>query len=407
MKPALIARAVFAGAVVLALDACCAPETPLGLDAQTAAIKTLQSDLLAVAVANRGDDPDVPPAARDDISELKSRLAGLTDAYLAVRPNELDPSSVEGELATMLSANRSSAPKPRGMSSEAVSGLYGANLEVKVAGQPDVLTVAYRFGIDCGSDALLLVYQHNENAWKRALRWQAAPYDLISGAFGDGFQYRLLPGEVSGAWRIAAVHGYPWCSSNFSEFAVDVLQPQPGTDQPAIIFHDKQGYRRDEDLTLSARPDEFEVNANYAISLDSDVVQYPAVFRYAESDGTYSRVPPLATTPRDFVDQWLQQPWSDALRWSMPKNLAELERIHRIPAALQVADEENETTDWSYGPVLACRDPGRTQVELDSVFREGTSETQSAPLYFQLTGREGDYRMSAASAHPDPQCLGH
>ena len=80
-----------------------------------------------------------------------------------------------------------------------------------------LLEVTFFINIECGSfDSMLLVYDLRNGAWKKELRWQAAPLHQVSDAYGDFFLSAVLLGSsaTGGAeWRVIVAHGTPWCTS--------------------------------------------------------------------------------------------------------------------------------------------------------------------------------------------------
>lgn len=103
------------------------------------------------------------------------------------------------------------------------------------ANKPELMTVEWSFGIDCGNDSVLLVYEF-DHGWKRIVRWQSGDYSEISGAFGDFFQYAVVPLGAAGDWAVAVAHGHPWCTSRWSGFDLDVISPAHNRSQQLAIF---------------------------------------------------------------------------------------------------------------------------------------------------------------------------
>ncbi len=192
------------------------------------------------------------------------------------------------------------------------------------------------------------------------MRWQSGDYEAIKEAFGDFFEYFVLP-QPSGKWLVAAAHGTPWCSSRFSAFAVDLIQPVRDKAPQQTLQHLDYGYSRDEGVVPKIRPDGFELRMQVN-SLDLDLLTRRGIYRFQLIDNRLERIQPIAINGRDFVDEWLQVPWANAKRWSDPANLDNLAKesdffnYKKNPSRPMV----------SYGLVRGCSDNLKHfQVKLD------------------------------------------
>ena len=122
------------------------------------------------------------------------------------------------------------------------------------------------------------------------------------------------------------------------------------------------------------------------------------VYRYRVIGNKLQRVQPIAMNGRDFVDEWLQSEWSDAIRWSASVHLTGLQNIH-AGVAERHAHESDDHTLFSYGSVRGCTgDPKHFQVEFN--------RDPGAPTYFQIEEGENSFTMVDASPAPDPRCKG-
>ncbi len=156
---------------------------------EAATAKQVQGRLLAV----KADEMDtvVPEAAKKDIAAMKEALAATVDAYMGCAAATLDSKQMVDELAGRLEANRPEAPFVASKENVHV-GLYGT--ELKIGGRESVasgggrlVSIEASFGIACGMDSMLLVYELRGGKWQRAVRWQSGEYGEVSGAFGDFF----------------------------------------------------------------------------------------------------------------------------------------------------------------------------------------------------------------------------
>jgi hypothetical protein len=375
--------------------------TPGAVQRSVAEAKAIQSRLLANNVKDM--DPEVSGAIQQQIRAIKEALATTVDTYMRCQgKNEIKARQLQNELAVLLGAN---APeKPRQYTPENTSlmddQVYGGDLKVAVArpvNESQLMAVELSFGIECGDDTILLIYEQNNGVWHRSVRWNSDDYGEISGAFGDFFQYVVMPSGPPMGWVVAVAHGHPWCTSRWSAFDLDVIEPAQGTATQRLLFHKQDGYVRETDPVMKVKSDGFELRFEKGC-LDLGIMTRSGIYRYQFVGDQMHRVQPVAMNGRDFVDEWLQTEWSDAAQWSETSKLKELEAKHA--GFLQLRSPEAKGGPlFSYGPVRACSDDAkRFVVELD--------QDPGTPTYFQVQQGENSFTMRAISHIPFPQCKG-
>jgi len=378
-------------------------------DLHTAAqqVKAVRAQLLAFKVQSEQDEA-VPESLQAQIRKFKDSLGSLADAELRCVPPNADPKIIEARLAKLLGANKPvkeevyDPKKP-----PQLDHIYGDGITVKVTTptkSPHLFVVEFRFDIACSFDSVLLVYEPREGHWQQSLRWQSGNYDDVSGAFGDFFQYQVLQQKNSAGWLLVAGHGNPWCSSNMSGFGVDVLQPVQSA-RPRALFHKDITYSRATDPVMKQTTDGFELRME-VYTPDTTLITRPGIYRYRVTATEFERVQPIALNGRDFVDEWLQSPWSDSKNWSATTGLPQLEAVHPKFEFL----EDPKTKYWpsfTYGPVRTCSDSkAHFQVELDEEWFENQKTRPDKPTYFQIQTGINSFTMLSASAQPDPHCTG-
>ncbi|HEU0134784.1 MAG TPA: hypothetical protein VFR28_08170, partial [Allosphingosinicella sp.] len=143
------------------------------------------------------------------------------------------------------------------------------------------------------------------------------------------------------------------------------------------------------DLSLWAQEDAFELR-HVSSSIDPAVHNRPHVRRYSVNGASVRRVPPVAGSVRDFVDEWIVSPWAEAKDWSA--NVPALARLHAQLKANRF-DLLGE-----FASIRACA-KGLTQVEIGS---------EKGPGWFFLVRdhRESPWRMESASRRSTAGCTG-
>jgi hypothetical protein len=405
-------RSIVAGFVFLAMSAAVRADSSCSQERLKQAaekVKTAQNELLALGVGGGGMDTSVPAGTQNQIRAFKDALAAAADAFMnCERGGTSDAKGIESRLAELLGANRAdSVRKPAGDSDAAdrdLDQIYGANLKLTARSEdhdPPLISFKIGFGIACGRDEMLLMYQASqngsENGWRRVIRWQSDPYKEISGAFGDFFEYVLVGPQHGDEWLVAAAHGKPWCTSNYSGFDLDVIKPGGSIAPQHTLFHKESRYRRDAAPTMRGEPDGFLLRLNIT-SLSPNSNERPGVYHYRLHQGQIHRYQPVADNVRDFLDEWLQADWIEAAEWTARNNLKSLGREHEIMEGL-ISSSESKAPDISYGPVQACSGKQKlVQVELDGA--------PAGFKYFQIEQSKDSFTMVSGSNSADAKCTG-
>jgi hypothetical protein len=337
----------------------------------------------------------LPPSLQKEISELKDALSATVSAYLqCAKSNTLDLVVLQSELLRMMAVQEH--PPLTQFDKEQEDGFYGTELKINAShpvNAPHLIAITISFGIECGNDSILLIYEFHEGAWLQALRWQSGGYEAIKEAFGDFFEYFVLL-QPSGKWLVAAAHGTPWCSSRFSAFAVDLIQPVRDNASQQTLQHQEYGYSRDEGVVPKLRPDGFELRMQVN-SLDLDLLTRRDIYRFQLIGNRLERIQPIAINGRDFVDEWLQAPWSDAKRWS---DAANLDSLAKEKTSFDLKNNSGRPM-LSFGAVRSCSDDLKHfQVELD--LHPGPTH------YFQIKQGDNSFTMLSAATQPNASCKG-
>ena len=383
-----------------------------GVEAQTctadaakqsaAATLDLQSRLLASSVPSM--DTEVPLALRPLVHQFKQSLIQTVD--LALHCNNPDPARIQFDLAALLHANRAPKPDPppRVDSPEYETEVYGNNLHVAVKfvpEQPGLLSIQLTYEIECGRDNILFFYRHTVAGYRRELLWHNPDLNSVGDAFGDFFLSSLVPPDNRHRYLVAVAHGTPWCTSNLSEFHVDLLAPATERGPQTRLAHLDQGFRREDDPRIRVTSDGFDLRVT-ANSIAGAIIMRPGVFRYRTTSGTLERVQPIALNARDFVDEWLQLPWSEASRWTLQPT-ADL-KAFRDRFDYTLHPNGGDFID-DFGPVRACPLQKDTfQVELDILRGEKADRTEL--LYAKVRQGPNSFTMVSVSPKSDPECTG-
>ena len=405
---------------------CCAQNacSPAAIPAAGARVQAVIQELRK----NHVDEMDegVSPSISEQMTRLKETLGVASDAVLACEKSSVNEGELRKGLIRTLHAN-GPLPDPTVSISkgdpgyEEETGSYGHNLRVGVnrpTAAAGLLEIEFSVNIECGDDTMLLVYELQDGYWKQRLRWQSPPLKEISDAFGDFFVSTVVPspimsGKGDSSWKLVVAHGTPWCTSRWSNFKMDLLEPGSSPAFPRVGWHLNRSLSRgDFESRLKSFGNEFELRANtMCLDLSGSCYERHVIYRYRlESNGLVQRVGPIATNARGFVEEWLAAPWEELSEVTAAEGASDLHALHDNFDPKKESD--SEFVSHSYGPVRACANPGVFQVQINAkldIIVPGKADGDSKPLpsrYFHVReGKEG-YVMVSASTVPDPVCTG-
>jgi len=333
-------------------------------------------------------DTDIAAATQRGIAYLKDTLGELVAARMQCAAADEKPETIAADLMAAL------RPLGAGCDAQCAINPYHDLPEFGVERTDDarhLLAIVARQRIQCGHDTLLWVYEADAGGWRERLRWQAPPYDKVSGAL-EAFDYRISPPDASGAWYVLVKDIMPWCSSTWSTIRYAALRPGATPSTPRIVFHahDSMWWGNDDIGTLAAAAGDFEVRF-HAASIEPAVHNRVYIRHFAIDGGQVRRVPPVALTPRDFVDEWIVSKWTDAAQWSAPEQRAPL-------AAWHVRLHGNGAPYYEFFAARKCAATQHVEVELLA------PEDQRS--YFLQVDTSADLRMLRVANTADPHCAG-
>jgi hypothetical protein len=331
---------------------------------------------LQTALASAQDlNPHLSSATAKRIEEAKRALIALADGYMACAPPDRAAAAIEGDLTRLLGVAGPTDAGPRFRVRRWEAGVIGVVADVP---------------IPCGDDAMLLVFAPKQGRWREALRWRSAPYRRVSDAFGS-FDYAISPLDVEGRWYAVAKAVAPWCASTWSSVGYAVLRPGPTETRPYLLYttHDPIWTGRDDDHgVLWVRPDEFELRFRGA-SIDSNIQSRTWIRHFAVDGDEVRRIPPIALSPRDFVDEWIVSPWPAVSGWTAADTRSQLEPVH---------DRLHKIGAFRFLSAHRCAgEPGHYEISL--------SDTYGVSYFVRVVG-EGPYELRWVSQAPSQTCGG-
>jgi hypothetical protein len=239
----------FGFAIPLAAQTSCTPDA---LASAAKSVAAVRHQLHEQSVPE--NDPNVPAGVAAQLGQLKQALAASAEAAFACANGSASPDSLQKQLADALHANVASATGTVETRGKRDFGAYGSDLSVQVFqlfGRPKFVEVDFRYGVECGDDNLLMVFEAADDSasspWHESLNWSAPAYTTVSDALGDFAMLTPLTGSFkSPNWRFLVAHGHPGCgTTRQSRFDLDLLSPAADPAKPRVDWHFEHPYTED------------------------------------------------------------------------------------------------------------------------------------------------------------------
>jgi len=341
---------------------------------------------LAAIQISEDKQTEVSPAARKGIAAMKDRLNDYTVAVMHCAPEKITTPALHKTLLGFAGVNPAVPGPPQEPSPDAAR--YGGNLLFDVSAQSSAMIgIAAHFGIACGEDVMLMIFERRSNAWVETLRTQSTPYKTVAGGWW-AFDYGVSS-DKDGHWFVVTKNVAPWCSSTWSEIRYAVLRPGADAAHPRTLLSksDSIWWGTDRAGELKVKGSGFDLRWR-AESMDGDVHNREWIARYDIDGDRVVRGAPIAESPRDFADEWVRLPWKDAEDWTVV--------AHRSKA---MHDQLQKQHYFSYISVRRCSDGDHTQIEVEPV------EGDQRHVFFQVFGTKV-LQMGDVGFKPEAVCNG-
>jgi hypothetical protein len=363
-------------------------------------VRSARKNLLALPVGD-GLQTDVSPVAQEAIASMKNSVSEFVRSYMRCAPAQFDTAAAEKNLMTLVGGYQ--MPSGEVISNDHLPpdfGKYGFELYfgVRQSQSPRLVSITADFSIECGGDTVLLIFAPKDGSWSEALHWQTKPYNTVAGGT-MAFDYGISPVDESGGWY-AVIHTIaPWCSSTWSSIRYEVLRPTADALKPRVLMSksDFMWWGNDDYGKVTVGRNEFELRF-HSSSIDGGVHNRVFIRHYSVMGNTVRRTQPVAVSPRDFVDEWIVSPWSEASTWSSEVFMPELWQAHDKWS-------RNEKADNRLLEFCSVRKCSGDSYQVEVCEETGKNFTVSHSSYFEVAG-SGPFMMTHVSASPNPECKG-
>ena len=256
--------------------------------------------------------------------------------------------------------------------------------DVRVSRAGPLLVVVTAMGIWCGYDESAYVYAWEGRQWRRVWEHEQDTYsnqDYLPQTIDD---VQISTPDASGGRLLMTLGSQTVCGGAFKDLYARAWRMDSDY-RPALVLdwaaHANDAYPRGRVL-----PDDvlFEFTAGGLLSGDV----HTAVRHFKIDHGMATQVDPIASLPRDFVDEWLSAPWEESRARS---ESASLETQH---AELHRKDDVGDFPT----PTLRCGAGS-------DVWQVGTHLYEGPTRYYRVRWRSSyRFTMVDISQTPYPDC---
>ena len=266
-------------------------------------------------------------------------------------------------------------------------GGFLAPLELRYIERQSYLLLQTSLEVVCGYDESAYLYRYDNGHWKRI--WETEQNTYTKEGYKPQFIRSVLvsPPLNESTPYVMTLGTEPWCSSNWHDVYVRIWKVGPA-DSRLLLDKAEWAFLGTHDIPIMGSIGREDALVEYTTnSADVGVFSRQVVLHYSLASDKVTRIDPLALSPREFVDAWLAEDWSESRRWS--------ERPHL--AGLKAANNTRGRNNFM--PTRSCSEPDLWQVGMES------DDNKPAPVYFLVRWRPPyKFRMVQSSRRPFPNC---
>ena len=358
-------------------------------------------ELRAIGLPNFEAGQNGPPAR---VPGLLRELNGQLRTLITDTLNDRSRSGVASEreiIAELQAAGWKEIPRYKWNAYGEISQI---RFDWRTGYDPGILVVSTQLWVPCGStdpDTAIYVFQGLARDWKLVLATDA-DFDPTGEREGNGMQYELSPPDANGSWYLAIAQAPPACGPTPTPASLRyaILRPGRCPDEPRILLDRREPLNEkfQPPFRLEVQDDWFAVTKGKKRKLDAE--PGVSIARYQVIGDETTRMQPLALTPEDFLDEWVQLDWSEAAHSSSQSS--DLPKWHSTLNALAYDSTEIEF-------LQPCREQGRAdKVWLAGMWIDQTlnPNSQNERLYIVVSERHHAFFVDSVNKTRPPGCPG-
>lgn len=355
------------------------------------AVETIQQ-LRAIGIPTSSDSEASPPAKVPGLLKL---LNQELRALIVEDLNDQSRHAVPGEdeiLEQLTAAGWEEIPSHKW---NAYREIRQIKFDWKPGYEPGILIVSTQLWLPYGSadpDSAIYVFQGIARRWNLVLAAES-DFDPAGEKDETGMQYEISPPDSRGRWSSRR-------ASNVLRYKA--LRPGVDAEKPELLLSGREKINSffEPPFRIDIATDWFAMTQGQVRKLDGELGI--AISRYELADHQVRRMAPLALTPEDFLDQWVQVNWDDAKRWSKPSSDAGLQEWHFKLNGLASDSVEIESVHLCSGT-----DEGdQNWLIAVSIDQRQNPSVAEENLYVEVAKKNGIFSLEAVHSDHPPRCTG-
>jgi len=290
--------------------------------AQDQRLKELGAALAGIR-QHRGEHRETRGATAD-LTKIKHLIRDWAETRLTGLSATFDEDAVNRQFQeAMLAAG---LVCPDGCPTSAIG--YAAPARVRRSG--DLVILQTSVGIDCGYDDSAYLYEWNSGAWRRIFETEQNTYTQAGYLPQTLYALEASPPDGRGERLVLSLGSKPGCSSAYQPLYYRAWRIGAKGSMPKLLLDSAEtAYMGDyPPVRGTVSPD--DIRLEFTVGGTGYGQSHQAVRHFEIRGDAVRQVEPIASTPRDFVEEWLDMPWSQSLQWSESPSLGQWHaKMHR------------------------------------------------------------------------------
>ena len=225
--------------------------------------------------------------------------------------------------------------------------------EIRLIRKGALLQATTQVGVQCGFDETAYLYKWDNGKWRRIIdsAKTAGPDGKYEPQRIDQIQF-TTPTNRSDHQMILVLSEFPGCSAKWRPVFFR-LWNLPLNSDTATLLLDERAVSPVEDrrAPIAARLSDNDLLLRYEVaSIDPKVGSRMRIGHYRLNQGKMDRIIPYVLTPRDFIEEWVTDPWSAAALMSGDPPGPALEAQHEHLYSDHVRADFVDATSRCTGP---------------------------------------------------------
>jgi len=278
---------------------------------------------LAGLRGHRGEHRDTRGATAD-LTKIKHLIRDWVETRLAELSSSFDDDAVNrGMQEAMLSAG---IVCPDGCPTSALG--YTAPARIRRNG--DLMILQTSVGIDCGYDDSAYLYEWASGAWRRIFETEQNVYTAAGYLPQTVYALQASPPNARGERLVLSLGAKPGCASAYQPLYYRVWRIGASGATPKLLLDSSETAYMGDYPPVRGTISLDDIRLEFTMGGTGYGQSHQAVRHFEIRADAVRQIEPIAPTPRDFVEEWLDMPWSRSMQWSESPSLEQWHaKMHR------------------------------------------------------------------------------